>query len=93
MSEARQATVRNRLLKALSTSEFVLLQPHLRLMTLELRQTLITPNEPIQTLFFPESGYASIVSESAGKVEVGIIGREGLVGAAPVLLGDDRTPV
>ena len=29
---------------------------------------------------------------SAGAIEIGMIGREGLVGAAPVLLGDDRSP-
>lgn len=36
---------------------------------------------------------ASIVTDtSVGKVEVGMIGREGLVAAAPVLLGSDHSP-
>jgi CRP-like cAMP-binding protein len=54
---------------------------------------LIKPHEPIQHLFFPEVGFSSITtSGSEGRIEVGIIGREGLVGAMPVLLGSDRTP-
>ena len=63
-------------------------------MATELRQTLIAPNETIRQLFFPEIGYASIVTggSGGGKVEIGLIGREGLVGASPVLLGSDRTP-
>ncbi|TXN72832.1 Crp/Fnr family transcriptional regulator [Methylobacterium sp. WL6] len=93
MSRPQQSTVQNRLLKALPADDFARLQPHLKLVTTELRQTLITPDKPIQTLFFPESGFASIVSAGSGKVEVGLIGREGLVGGAPVLMGVDRTPL
>ena len=93
MSQPQQSTVRNRLLKALSSADFALLQPHLQPMAAELRQQLIAPNTQIKQLFFPEVGFSSITtSGSGGKVEVGIIGREGLVGAAPVLLGTDRTP-
>ena len=62
-------------------------------MATELRQQLIAPNTQIQQLFFPEVGFSSMTtSGSEGRVEVGIIGREGLVGAMPVLLGSDRTP-
>ena len=92
MSAPQHASIRNRLLKALSGADFERLRPHLRPVSVELRQTLIAPGEPVRTLFFPESGFISIVSGETGKVEVGIIGREGLVGAAPVLLGADSTP-
>jgi CRP-like cAMP-binding protein len=86
--------MRNRLLKAMSPDDFALLQPHLQPTETELKQTLIAPNEPVKQLFFPESGYCSLATEASGgsKVEAGIIGREGLVGATPVLLGADRTP-
>ena len=93
MSQPRQSSVRNRLLKAVSADDFARLQPHLQRVSTELRQTLIKPDEPIRTLFFPETGFASIVSGDVGKVEVGLIGREGLVGGAPVLMGVDRTPL
>lgn len=61
-------------------------------MRTELHQVLIAPHVPIEHLYFPETGFASITTEGPGKIEVGIIGREGLVGAAPVLLGSDRSP-
>lgn len=93
MPVLRQATVRNRLLRALSPSDFALLQPHLTTVETELRQTLVTPDEPIHRLFFPEIGYGSVVADGLpGKSEIGIVGREGLIGATPVLLGADRTP-
>jgi CRP-like cAMP-binding protein len=93
MTQPQQSSVRNRLLKRLSSDDFALLQPHLQLMETELRHQLIAPNMPVKQLFFPESGLASITTSGAGKqVEVGIVGREGLVGATPVLLGADRTP-
>ena len=93
MSPRQQSSVRNRLLKTLSPNDFALLQPHLQPMTTELRQQLIAPNTPIKQLFFPEVGFGSITTSGSGKqVEVGIVGREGLIGAAPVLLGSDRTP-
>lgn len=93
MSQPQQNNVRNRLLKRLSRDDFGLLQPHLRTIPTVLRQTLITPGEPVTHLFFPEIGYASIVAEQSGdRVEVGIIGREGLIGASPVLLDSGLTP-
>ena len=93
VSQPQQSSVRNRLLKALSPDDFALLQPHLEPMTTELRQQLIAPNTQIKQLFFPEVGFCSITtSGSGGKVEIGLIGREGIVGASPMLLGSDRTP-
>lgn len=94
MTEIQQASTRNRLLKALSASDFAGLQPHLEPVVVELRQTLIVPNEPIKRLLFPESGYASVSMQGlqGDKVETGVIGREGLIGALPILLGSDRTP-
>jgi CRP-like cAMP-binding protein len=93
VAQPHQSTLRNRLLKALSPDDFALLQPHLEPMKITLKQTLITPYEPIKQLFFPEAGFSSVTTQgSGGKVEVGIVGREGLVGGTPILLGSDRTP-
>jgi CRP-like cAMP-binding protein len=93
LSQIQQSTVQNRLLKALSTDDFALLQPHLQPQAVHLHQMMIAPYASIEQLFFPESGFTSVVSEDAGnKIEVGMIGREGLVGAAPLLLGADRSP-
>jgi CRP-like cAMP-binding protein len=93
VSQPQQSSVRNRLLKALSPDDFALLQPHLEPMTTALRQSLIASNTSVKQLFFPEVGFSSITTQgSEGRVETGLIGREGLVGAWPILLGSDRTP-
>jgi CRP-like cAMP-binding protein len=64
----------------------------LELVPLELRQVLYEPHQPIEQVYFPESGYTSIVTNGGGnQVELGIIGREGMVGV-PVVLGVRRTP-
>jgi CRP-like cAMP-binding protein len=93
MSRPQHSTVRNRLLKALSADDFRLLRPHLQLIPTELRQTLIRPHQPVTQLLFPEVGYASVITENSdGRVEVGITGREGLVGASIVLLDSTTAP-
>src|SRR4051794_39828532 len=45
-----------------------------------------------RTIYFPESGFASVVANGASEhpIEVEIIGREGMTGVA-VLLGGDRS--
>ena len=94
MPQLQHSSIRNRLLKALVPADFGLVRPHLQPMVTELRQTLIEPNASISHLYFPETGYASVVTSGAGggRVEIGMIGSEGLVGASPVLLGTDRMP-
>ena len=54
--------------------------------------TLVHANSRIATIYFPESGVASIVStnKSGEQTEVGIFGREGF-SAASLLLGSEQT--
>ena len=88
-----QQTVRNRLLKALPRGDFDLLEPFLQPMTAPLRLVMFEAHKPIDHAYFPESGFASVTMPSAtGPIELGMIGREGMVGASPLLLGDDRSP-
>ena len=51
------------------------------------------PNRRIDTVYFPELGFASVVAVQRGgkQVEVGLIGREGMTGL-PIVLGNHRTP-
>ena len=83
----------NRLLASLSTNDFDLLGPHLECVILGLRKNLERPNRRIDAVYFPESGFASVVAvQSKGKeVEVGLIGREGMTGL-PIVLGNHRSP-
>ena len=93
MLRIQQATIRNRLLAALSPADFGLLQPHLEPFELLVRKTLFRPQQPIDYVTFPEAGLLSLtVSTPQGhKVEIGMIGREGLSGL-PVVLSADRSP-
>jgi CRP-like cAMP-binding protein len=82
----------NKLLASLSTNDFDLLEPHLEPVTLGIRKSLEKPNKRIDAVYFPESGFASVVAVQRGKeVEVGLIGREGMTGL-PILLGNHRSP-
>jgi CRP-like cAMP-binding protein len=92
MSAPQQALVRNQLLTTLPREDFDALQPHLEPVSLELKQVLIEPNQPIEQVYFPESGYSSIVTNGGGtKIEIGLIGREGMVGV-PIALGVRSNP-
>ena len=84
--------ISNRLLTRLSEKDRVLLSPHLKRVDLPLRRKLETRNKPIEHLYFPESGYASVVANGSGRrsIEVGLIGREGMTGLA-VIMGTDRS--
>ena len=93
MAHVEQSAVRNRLLKAMRPEDFARLQPHLELVDLQTGQSLTRPNARTEHFHFIETGVASITSEGAScRVEVGIVGREGVLGATPVLLGSDRVP-
>lgn len=91
MAKISQSNVKNRLLRALSAEDFDLLL--LTSEDLALNQTLFWPGARIDHLYFIEHGFASITTgTSNGQVEVGMIGREGLVGASPALLGAATSP-
>jgi CRP-like cAMP-binding protein len=86
------AVSKNQLLAALSRADLALLQPHLERVPLKVRQILEAPNKPIKHSYFIESGLASIVAgNSHRRLEVGLIGREGMTGLA-VVMGNDRSP-
>ena len=92
MSQLRQSTVRNRLLAALAPEDFAALAGHLRPVGMGLKETLHEPGRPIQAAYFPEGGMVSMLAplEDGKFMEVGIVGREGMVGL-PIVLGDGAT--
>ena len=81
----------NRILSRLSVADFHLLEPHLDPVDLPLRKPLESRNKKITSVYFPESGFASVVANGAGQqsIEVGLIGREGMTGVS-VVLGHER---
>lgn len=88
------ASVRNRLLLALSPVELAALAPMLERVRLRARQTLVEPQMPIENVYFVEAGQASMLSRDKlhqRPIEISLIGRFGLVGL-PVALGTNRSP-
>jgi CRP-like cAMP-binding protein len=81
----------NRLLQMLSPADLGLIEPHLTLISMKLRQPVENPNRPIEYILFPNTGIASVVAkQSDTEAEIGIIGCEGMTGTA-VVLGNERS--
>jgi hypothetical protein len=80
-------SIPNKLLSRLSADDLELLSPHLKRVALPLRKRLETPRKAIEHIYFPESGFVSVVADGLAnqRAEVGIIGREGMTGLAVVL--------
>lgn len=83
----------NRLLAQFSDADYELLKPHLKPVLLDDRAVLYAPHQPIDFVYFIESGVASLVNtmKNGDAAEVGTIGNEGIVGL-PVVFGDTTAP-
>lgn len=82
-----RATTRNRLLARLSDADFVLLRPSLVPCALPLRKQLQSRGRVMENAVFIEDGIASVVASTGSQraVEVGLIGHEGVTGAALIM--------
>jgi CRP-like cAMP-binding protein len=83
----------NRLLSLLSDRDYERLRPHLSPVVFDYKKSLYEASRPIERVYFPIDGVASLVittAEGTG-VEVGTIGSEGIVGL-PICLGDREAP-
>jgi CRP-like cAMP-binding protein len=85
--------VRNRILAALPPDEYERLLTHLTTVPLQLGETLYHAGDNIASVYFPNNGIVSLVTHmmDGASIEVGTIGRDGMVGLS-VLLGDERSP-
>jgi CRP-like cAMP-binding protein len=77
----------NRLLQSLPAADFEALQPHLQIVELKRESLLVESGAALTHVFMPHSGIVSlVVSLSGGQaVEIAMIGRDGIVGAAEAL--------
>ena len=90
MSQLQQSETRNRLLATLQSEDFARLRPSLERVPLRLRETVLDAHQPIKHAYFVEHGLCSILADAEdGRIEIGLIGREGMVGT-PLVLGADR---
>ena len=80
----------NFILARLTEADFRVIEADLQDVDLPVHKILERSHRRINSVYFPDSGFASVVAGGDGKspIEVGIIGREGMTGLA-VLLGND----
>lgn len=85
--------VRNGILAALLASEYRRLLPRLEHVMLKRGEVLYRADQDIQAVYFPEDAVVAMVDTTRDRrtVEVGIIGREGIVGIN-IFLGGGVTP-
>lgn len=83
----------NLLLAVLPADERRRVAPYCERVELRSRMTLCEPDEPLAYAWFVESGVCSALvhARSGDAVEVGLIGREGMVGL-PLVLGEATNP-
>jgi CRP-like cAMP-binding protein len=93
MFDIREECSKNVLLRALTPSDLDLLFSSLTPVRLDRGTVIIQPDEPIADAYFLTSGLASVIaiSSEAQSIEVGLLGRDGVVGT-PLLLDADRSP-
>ena len=84
----------NLLLRRLPAAELGVLLPQLEPVELKAKTLVLTPDGPVDSVLFVEGGTVSMLAnlEDGAQIEVGLVGREGLVGL-PLLFGTATSPV
>jgi CRP-like cAMP-binding protein len=79
----------NLLLAALPPTDYARIAQSLSVVPLELKTVLHRPGEPLEDVYFPGSGFCSLLTvlEDGGMVEVANVGREGMVGVSALVAG------
>ncbi len=93
MSKTTSEAVQNRVLAALPSREYERLEPHLKQFEASQGQILYQQGDTIDYVYFPTSGFVSLVTvmQDGASVEVGVVGRLGMVGV-PIVLDDNISP-
>jgi len=88
------AAIQNSLLAALPRKSYLRLLPGLAPVELVFGDVLYEPGDPIRDVYFPGRSLVSLLTLVEGHLalEVGLVGREGMVGV-PLALGVDVSPV
>jgi CRP-like cAMP-binding protein len=91
MPKRERLAQHNKLLKALPTAEYQQLRPHLESLTLPTKQVLYNDRQPIEYIYFLQSGAASLLTrmEDGSYIEVVMVGNESVIGV-PIFLGVEQ---
>lgn len=87
----QQTLNENRILAALPAEEAEQLTPHLERVSLNLSQVLFRPDDRLQHVYFPCNAIVSLLTDlsDGSGMEVGLVGREGMVGISAILGGNE----
>lgn len=93
MSKTTSESVQNRILAALPAEEYQHLEPYLKDIEASQGQIFYQQGDTIDYVYFPKSGLVSLVTimQDGASVEVGVVGRLGMVGI-PIVLNDNISP-
>ena len=85
--------VPSRFLAALAREDLDHLRPELETIDLQHKVVLYDAGDPIEHIYFPDGGMVSLLLklEEGALLEVGVVGKEGLVGLSALLGSDDAT--
>lgn len=94
MIEPTATTITNHLINQLSEKERQMLIQHCEVVELRFGTVLCVPNQRYHYLYFPLSGFISLVTKVAGHkpMEMGLIGNEGMLGVT-LALGINTAPM
>ena len=89
-----QKPIENALLAALPRAEYLKLTPSLEPIDLTFGQVLYEPKEKMRHVYFPNNALVSLLTlvDTHLALEVGMVGREGMVGVA-IALGINASPL
>ncbi len=84
---------KNLILSALPGQERLRLAPELKLVDMALGDTIYSPNNKIEHVYFPTTAIVSLlhVMENGSSAEIAVVGNEGIVGI-PLFMGGQTTP-
>lgn len=93
-SASNREPVPNSVLAALPRRAYEVLQSGLETVTFEFGEVLYEPNQEIRHVYFPSDSLVSLLTlvDNHSALEVGMVGREGMVGMA-LTLGSSVSPV
>jgi CRP-like cAMP-binding protein len=79
----------NRILTALPVEEYERISPHLEPVSLSLGEILFRPEDQLHHVYFPTNAIVSLLTdlEDGSGMEVGLVGKEGMIGVSAFLGG------
>jgi CRP-like cAMP-binding protein len=94
MEKERKEIVVNRLIAGLPHADGAAILKHCKTVDMTFGEILCEPDQPIEHVYFPISGFISLVTTIRGHkpLEMGLIGNEGILGAT-VVLGVNSVPL